>query len=112
MYKNVQVPLAMISQPSRGVDEKKFLEIRSDAMRALADSGYETLNTTINDEEYDYITRGMDIENKELFRLSMSLKFMSQCDAVYFCTGWDQDTFCKLERACAEAYNIIVIDDI
>lgn len=46
-----------------------------------------------------------------LLCLAKSLELLSTADAAYFADGWEQARGCRIERLCAEEYNIPVIND-
>ncbi len=46
-----------------------------------------------------------------LLCLAWSLELLSTADVAYFVDGWKQARGCRIERLCAEEYNIPVIND-
>lgn len=93
----------MISQPMAGKTPDEIVEVRDKAIKYLEKSGFEVVDTYFpNDSKYLTV----DILSKPLFCLGKSLMYMSYCDAVYFCKGWDKTRGCILEHKAAEAYGL------
>lgn len=93
----------MISQPMAGKTPEEIIEVRDKAIKYLEKSGFEVVDTYFpNDSKYLTV----DILSKPLFLLGKSLMYMSYCDAVYFCKGWDKTRGCILEHKAAEAYGL------
>lgn len=44
-----------------------------------------------------------------LLCLAKSLELLATADIAYFADGWEQARGCRIERLCAEEYNIPVI---
>ena len=99
--------IAMVSQAMGGKTEKEILQTREKAVAALTKKGYEVLNTYFDDEEQELKEKGF--ENVPLYHLAKSLKYMSKCNAVYFCKGWENARGCKIEHETAKAYGLDMI---
>ena len=99
--------IAMISQTMGGKTEQEILQTREKAVAALTEKGYEVLNTYFEDNEQDLKEKGY--ENVPLYHLAKSLKYMSKCNAVYFCKGWENARGCKIEHETAKAYGLDMI---
>lgn len=96
----------MISQPMAGKTPEEIVEVRDKVIKYLEKSGFEVVDTYFpNDSKYLTV----DILNKPLFCLGKSLMYMSYCDAVYFCKGWDKTRGCILEHKAAEAYGLKIM---
>ena len=93
----------MISQPMAGKTPEEILKVRDKAVKYLEGLGYEVLDTYFPN---DFNSLPMDILNKPLFFLGQSLMYMSYCDVVYFCKGWDKTRGCILEHKAAEVYGL------
>ena len=93
----------MISQPMAGKTPEEIVEVRDKAVKYLEGLGYEVIDTYFPN---DFKGLTLDILNKPLFLLGQSLMYMSYCDAVYFCDGWDKTRGCILEHKAAEAYGL------
>ena len=101
---------AMISQPMAGKTNKQILEQRDKAIKALKDMGYEVVDSYFDDEwskPENMEKRG--IVNIPLCFLAKSLEKMSECDAVYFCEGWENTRGCNIEHGVAFAYGLKII---
>lgn len=92
----------MISQPMRGKTNAQIRLERADAIVLCNELGYEVLDTVLDISEPPESNLGV-------FFLGASLQLMSQCDAVYFMTGWEQARGCKIEHDVAVAYGLRVI---
>ena len=93
----------MISQPMAGKTSEEIVAARDKAVKYLEGLGYEVVDTYFPN---DFNGLPMDILNKPLFFLGQSLMYMSYCDVVYFCDGWDKTRGCILEHKAAEAYGL------
>ena len=93
----------MIAPPMAGKTPEGSLKVRDKAVKYLEGLGYEVLDTYFPN---DFNSLPMDILNKPLFFLGQSLMYMSYCDVVYFCKGWDKTRGCILEHKAAEVYGL------
>lgn len=91
---------AMISQPMRGKTEDEIRAIQDEAKKELASMGYDALDT------YYGFDMPWFVKNEALYCLGISLVDMANCDAVYFCRGWEDARGCQIEHEAAEAYGI------
>ena len=101
---------AMLSQPMAGKTEEEIIATRERAIKALEAQGYEVVNTLFTDEWYNpdkMKERG--VENIPLCFLAKSLENMSQCNAAYFCKGWENARGCQIEYAAAKKYGMKII---
>lgn len=103
MGKNKKV---MISQPMAGKTPEEIVNVRDKAVTYLEGLGYEVVDTYFPNDFKGLTT---DILNQPLFFLGQSLMYMSLCEAVYFCDGWDKTRGCILEHKAAEAYGLELI---
>lgn len=94
---------AMISQPMKGMSAEEIREVREKAKAVLENEGYEVVDTYFTGEPEP------DVVNRPLHFLAMALAKMSECEAVYFCRGWDAARGCIIEHAAAKAYGLDVI---
>lgn len=99
---------AMLSQPMAGKTPDEIVEVRDKAVKHLEGLGYEVFDTYFPN---DFNGLPMDILNKPLFFLGQSLMYMSYCDAVYFCKGWDKARGCRIEHDAAVVYGLEVIEE-
>lgn len=80
---------AMLSQPMAGKTEEEIVETRNRAIAALAEQGYEIVNTLFTDEWYSQEKmKERGVVQISLCFLAKSLENMSLCHAAYFCKGW------------------------
>ena len=98
---------AMISQPMKDKSNEEILKTREAAIDFLNKNGYEVINTLFTDEFTDMEEKG--IVNTPLYFLAKSLEVMSHCDAVYFCTGWNNTRGCIIEHEAVNKYGLTVI---
>lgn len=96
----------MISQPMAGKSPEEIVNVRDRAVKYLEGLGYEVIDTYFPN---DFKGLTLDILNKPLFFLGQSLMYMSYCDVVYFCKGWDKTRGCILEHKAAEAYGLKIM---
>ena len=94
---------AMLSQPMAGKTPEEIVEVRDKAIKHLKKSGFQVVDTYFPDD-FKYLS-------KPLFCLGKSLMYMSYCDAVYFCKGWDKTRGCRIEHDAAVAYGLEVIEE-
>ncbi len=97
----------MIIQPMNGLSDIEIKETRNRAIKDCTDHGYIVINSYIDGFESDWAENQKHIG---LAYLSLSLKAMSQCDAVYLCKGWDKARGCIIEYKAAKAYSLDIID--
>lgn len=101
---------AMISQPMGGKTEEEIKATRERAMDDLQKLGFTVVDTLFTDEWYsEEAPKAGEVIQRPLFFLAKSLEKMSQCDAVYFCRGWEHARGCGIEREAALAYGLEVI---
>lgn len=99
---------AMLSQPMAEKTPEEIVEVRDKAIKYLEKSGFQVVDTYFPND-LKYLT--VDILSKPLFLLGKSLMYMSYCDAVYFCKGWDKTRGCRIEHDAAVAYGLEVIEE-
>lgn len=98
----------MISQPMAGKTEEEIKVTRDKAIKKLNELGYELVNTLFTDE-WVAKEKTNDAANVPLWFLAKSLQKMSECDAVYFCRGWENTRGCKVEHEAADLYGLKLI---
>lgn len=94
-----------ISQPMRGKTNEEIEFERDRAAVAAADQLDE------NVEVIDSFFKDSPALTNPLLCLAKSLELLSTADVAYFANGWEQARGCRIERLCAEEYNIPVIND-
>lgn len=97
---------AMICQPMKGKTTEEIKAVREKATKYLESEGYEVVDSFFNPNANDIPEAN---KHKPLYYLSMSMKAMSFCDAVYFCEGWQDYRGCVLEYIAAGTYGLKVI---
>lgn len=95
----------MISQPMRGISEEDIENTRSRIKALLVKQGYEVIDSFI---EFS-LHRESDINNPPIYYLALSILYMSLCDIVYFCKGWEKARGCRVEHEIANAYGLQII---
>lgn len=105
----------MICQPMRGKTHEEIVAKRDESAAYLELMGHEVVNTLFGDPQIDVdVVNATDkngIKNLPLNYLARSLRFMSRCDAVYFCKGWQDARGCRIEHDAAVAYGLQVIEE-
>lgn len=96
--------IAMISQPMNGRSDEEITKERENLIKELENKGYQYLDTYQRDYVYD-----TDTKNKPISYLANSIKYMSQCDAVFFTKGWEEARGCKIEHTIAKEYGLEII---
>lgn len=95
-----------ISQPMNGKTDKEILEQREVAIAAAEHFLGEPVEE-IKSYFEDYNPESGCIPLKYLAK---SLELLADADVAYFAPGWEDARGCKIERSCAEAYGIDIID--
>ena len=96
----------MISQPMNGVPDSEVRKIQNDLKEKFA-----KYNIDVVDSFLTWIP-DTEIKNPRLFYLGRTIQnFLSDVDAVYFCTGWEKAKGCRIERCICEEYGILILDN-
>lgn len=105
-------PKAMISQPMlNAVSEEEILKVKARATKALEEMGYDVVNTYFDDEtEEDMKARG--VVNIPIAFMARSLEKMAECQAIYFCRGWEERGGCRIEHEVAESYGLNIFYEL
>ena len=94
----------MISQPMAGKSEAEILDVRNRITQKLEAEGYEIVNS--------YFPDGLatpTVHHHSLYWLAKSIEVMADCDAVYFCRGWNQHRGCRIEKEAAQSYGLDIM---
>lgn len=94
---------AFISQATNGIPEEQIKLVRERATKALESMGYEVVDSPLEDLK---VPKTVSEDNVGIYRLSKSLEKMSECQAAYFCKGWENQFTCQVERTVAGASNL------
>ena len=96
----------MLSQPMNGVPDSEVRKIQDDLKEKFAKYNIEVIDSFLTE------VPDTEIRNPRLFYLGRTIQnFLSDVDAVYFCTGWEKAKGCRIERHICEEYGIPVLDD-
>ena len=99
----------MISQPMNGVPD---FEVRG--TQNYLKEKFAKYNIDVVDSVDSFLTEvpSTEIRNPRIFYLGRTIQnFLSDVDAVYFCTGWESAKGCRIERHICEEYGIPILDD-
>lgn len=94
-----------ISQPMAGKTDEKILSVRKLAIKQAKERLGE------NVEEIDSFFQEHPTFDKPLKYLAASIELLADADVAYFTADWDEARGCKIERECAVAYGIQIIDE-
>lgn len=100
---------AMISQPMKDKSVREILEEREKAVRYLAETGHDVLNSLFTDEWDNESAETRGVSNIPIYFLAKSLDIMSLCQVAYFCKGWEKARGCKIEHEVAKSYGLKII---
>lgn len=100
--------VAMICQPMNGRTEEEILKERDEAKHLLKQKGFRVRNTYFTGEWSRNEENGCEPKSP-LWFLAKSLEVMAECNAVYFCKGWERARGCRIEHAAAVAYGLDII---
>ena len=98
---------AFISQPMKGKTEECIQEERRKLQVDLMTQGYDVVDSVFS----DFPNANEEYRSVPLAYLAKSLDLMAQCDGVAFASGWANARGCKIEHACAAAYEIPILID-
>ena len=98
---------ALISQKFNDLSNDEILEERKKAVKFLKEEGYQPVYESFYDELNELKRmQYSDHRKPELYYLSFRLKIMADCDAVYFCNGWEYDIECRMEHEASIMYGL------
>ncbi len=104
--------VAMISQPMSGRTPEQIEAARKEAIEVLGSKGYVVINTFFpsdwEDSKKDELERH-GVKNISIAFLGRAVALMSQCDAVYFCRGWENARGCEIEHDVAQTYGLDIL---
>lgn len=90
---------AMISQPMNGLTHEEIQAKREKVAIKLERMGYEVVDQYLG--QCEAINR--------IACLGLSIETMAECQAVYFCNGWEDARGCRIEHEVAEEYGLDII---
>lgn len=98
---------AMISQPMAQKSDEEIEATRNKAIKELEALGYTVVNTWRKEEWHQALRmQQRGVVNVPLCFLAQSLEKMSECEAIYFCKGWEKARGCFIENEAAKAYDL------
>ena len=96
----------MISQPMNGVPDSEVRKIQDDLKEKFAKYNIDVVDSFLTE------VPDTEIKNPRIFYLGRTIQnFLSDVDAVYFCTGWERAKGCRIERHICEEYGILILDN-
>lgn len=96
----------MISQPMNSVPDSEVRKNQDDLKEKFAKYNIDVIDSFLTE------VPSTEIRNPRIFYLGRTIQnFLSDVDAVYFCTGWKKAKGCRIERDICEEYNIPILDD-
>ncbi|WP_417027254.1 DUF4406 domain-containing protein [Baileyella intestinalis] len=103
----------MISQPMAGRTNVDILTKRNETREYLKWLGFDEVVDTVFFDLVSCKTRLMENGkiHPDLYLLGRAMIAMSECDAVFFCHGWESARGCQIEHAAAEAYGLKIIHE-
>lgn len=94
---------ALISQPTHGKTSEEIGRAYVRAGYALGDKGYETADPLSPQNQVG--------GHPGLAKLARAIQCMANCQAVYFCEGWERDAQCQIEHVIALRFGLKVIEE-
>lgn len=94
-----------ISQPMRGKTDEEILAVRKLAIK----QAQEVIGEDV--EVIDSFFQDHPTFDKPLKYLAASIALLADADIAYFAKGWHDARGCLIERMCAFAYGIKIIDE-
>ena len=95
-----------ISQPMMGMTDEEILKKREQII-SMVKAHYGSVEVI---DSFVKKNAPKDV-NVSLWYLSKSIEFLSMADVAYFTQGWQDARGCKIERECAEAYGVQIIEE-
>ena len=94
-----------ISQPMRGKTDEEILAVRKLAIK----QAQEVIGEDV--EVIDSFFQDHPTFDKPLKYLAASIALLADADIAYFTKDWGEARGCKIERMCAFAYGIKIMDE-
>ncbi len=95
---------AFISTPMRDKTQEEITKSIARATDFLSGKGYDVVYS-YDPVRLEIVMRN-GIPNPNLYMLGQSFMKMAECEAVYFCKGWDHSVGCRLEHDAAFDYGL------
>ena len=94
-----------VSQPMAGKTDEEILSVRKLAIKQAQEVVGEDV------EAIDSFFQDHPTFDKPLKYLAASIALLADADIAYFVKGWHDARGCLIERMCAAAYGIKIIDE-
>lgn len=97
-----------ISVPMRGRTDEEIAKDIAVAKSKLSEMAQENQEYIIYIDNFVKVSSDMDIKNPStsMWCLGGAIQKMSECDAIYFCPGWQEARGCVIERHIAVLYGL------
>lgn len=97
-----------ISVPMRGRTDEEINNDIEIAKSKLSEMAQENQGYIIYVDNFVEVSSDMDIKNPStsMWCLGGAIQKMSECDAIYFCPGWQEARGCVIERHVAVLYGL------
>lgn len=94
-----------VSCPMNGKTFEEIVEVRKEAIKLLKEK--------FPNEEFEVLKTFFDFEEgtHPLKYLAESIRMLADADIAFFVRGWSDARGCQIERACALAYGIVIVDE-
>ena len=94
-----------VSCPMNGKTFEEIVEVRKEAIQLIKEK--------FPNEEFEVLKTFFDFEEgtHPLKYMAESIRMLADADVAYFTADWDEARGCKIERECAVAYGIQIIDE-
>lgn len=100
----------MIIQPKEGLTDQKVARIREEAEKKLNDMGIHDIAKSSFKYSEGYLKR-KGVNHLDVHLIGVEIMNMAACEALYFCKGWENDSFCRVAREIAEDHNYKILED-
>lgn len=97
-----------ISVPMRGRTDEEIAKAIAIAKGKLSEMAEENNEVIKYADNFVKVSSDMDIKNPStsMWCLGGAIQKMSECDAIYFCPGWQEARGCVIERHVAVLYGL------
>lgn len=94
-----------VSCPMNGKTFEEIVEVRKKAIKLMKNK--------FPNEEFEVLKTFFDFEEgtHHLKYMAESIRMLADADVAYFANDWHKARGCKIERECASAYGIQIIDE-
>lgn len=94
-----------VSCPMNGKTFEEIVEVRKEAIKLMKEK--------FPNEEFEVLKTFFDFEEgtHPLKYMAESIRMLADADIAFFVRGWSDARGCQIERACALAYGIVIVDE-